>query len=92
LIALIPCSIDLGDEFNNFIVNELKLIHRPSDDEDNFYCDAANIVSEVSLNEPNHRSSIIGRHIVDRERLLWHDLLYRDYFLDNSIFGPEFFR
>jgi hypothetical protein len=68
------------------------LIHRPSNDEDNFYCDAANIVSEVSLNEPNHSGSIIGRHIVDRERLLWHDLLYRDYFLDNSIFGPEFFR
>jgi hypothetical protein len=68
LIALIPCSIDLEDEFNNFIVNEL-IDSSSFDDEDNFYCDAANIVSEVSLNEPNHRGSIIGCHTVDRERL-----------------------
>jgi hypothetical protein len=35
---------------------------------------------------------IIGHHIVDRERISWHNLLYRDYFLENPVFGSEFFR
>jgi hypothetical protein len=83
--------MDLGDEFNYFIVNELIDLFS-SDDEDNFYFDTTNKVSEVLLNEPIHCGSIIGCHTVDRKRLLWHDLLYRDYFSDNPIFGPEFFR
>jgi hypothetical protein len=81
----------LGDEFNDFIVNGL-IDSSSLDDEDNFYYDAANIVSEALLNEPIHRGFIIGRRTVDRKRLSWHDLLYLDYFSDNPIFGPEFFR
>jgi hypothetical protein len=83
--------MDLGDEFNDFIVNELN-DSSSSDDEDNFYYDTANIVSEVFLNKPIHHGSIVGRRTVDRKRLSWHDLVYRDYFSDNPIFGPEFFR
>jgi hypothetical protein len=61
--------MDLGDEFNHFIVNEL-IDASSSDDEDNFYCDSANIVYEASLDEPIHCGSIVGRRIVDCERLL----------------------
>jgi hypothetical protein len=83
--------MDFRDEFNDFIVNEL--IDSPSlDDDDNFYFNATNIVSEVSLNEPIHHGSIVRRWSVDRERLLWHYLLYHGYFSDNLIFGLEFFR
>jgi hypothetical protein len=56
-------------EFNHFIVNEL-IDASSSDDEDNFYCDVINIVYEVSLDEPIHHGSIVGRRTVDRERLL----------------------
>jgi hypothetical protein len=83
--------MDLGDEFNNFILNEL-IDSSSSDDEDNFYCDVVNTVSETLLNELIHRGSIVGRRAVDRKRLSWHALLYHDYFLDNPIFGPDFFR
>jgi hypothetical protein len=50
LLALLLCSMDIRDEFNNFIINEL-IDSSSSDDEDNFYFDAANIVSDVSLNK-----------------------------------------
>jgi hypothetical protein len=60
--------MDLGDEFNDFIVNEL-IDSSSSDDEDNFYYNAINIVSEALVNEPIHRGSIIRRYIVDRKRL-----------------------
>jgi hypothetical protein len=70
-------------------VNEL-IDSSSSDDENNFYCDATNVVFEASLNESIHHDSIIGRRIVDRESLLWHYLLYHDYFSDNPIFSLEF--
>jgi hypothetical protein len=60
LLAMVICSMDLGDEFNDYIVNEL-IDSSSSDDEDNFYFDAANIVSEASLNEPIRRGSMVGR-------------------------------
>jgi hypothetical protein len=85
--------MDFGDKFNNFVVNEL-IDSSSSDDDDNFYVDAANIVAKASRHEPIHRGSIIGHPIVDHEseRLSWHYLLYRDYFLENPIFGPDLFR
>jgi hypothetical protein len=60
--------MDLEHEFNHFIVNEL-IDASSSDDEDNFYCDVINIVYKVSLDEPIHHGSIVGRRTVDRERL-----------------------
>jgi hypothetical protein len=82
--------MDFEDEFNNFVVNVL-IDSSSSDDDDNFYFDAANIAVEVSHNEPIHRGSIVGHRNVDHERFLWHYLLYRDYFSDNPIFGPDLF-
>jgi hypothetical protein len=69
LLALIPCSMYLGDEFNDFIVNGL-IDSSSLDDEDNFYYDAANIVSEALVNEPIYRGSIVGRRTIDCKRLL----------------------
>jgi hypothetical protein len=83
--------MDFQDEFNHFVVNEL-IDSSSSDVDNNFYFGAANIVVEASLNEPIHYGFIVGHHIVDHGRLLWHYLLYRDYFLDNPIFGLELFR
>jgi hypothetical protein len=69
LLALIPFSTDLGDEFNDFIVNELD-DSSSSVDKDNFYYDVANIVSEALVNEPIYRGSIVGRRTIDCKRLL----------------------
>jgi hypothetical protein len=90
LLALIPCSMDLGDEFNNFILNEL-IDSSSSHDEDNFYCDVVNIVFETLLNELIHRGSIVGRRAVDRKRLSWHALLYHDYFFRQPNIWSRFF-
>jgi hypothetical protein len=68
LLILIVYSMEFGDEFNDFIVDEL-INSSPSDDEDNFYFDAANIVAEAPLTKPMHRGSIVGHCIVDREIL-----------------------
>jgi hypothetical protein len=88
LLAMVMFSMDLGDEFNDFIVNELI----DSSSEANFYFDAANIVSEVSLNKLIHCGSMVGRRILDHELLSRHYLLYHNYFSANPIFGPELFR
>jgi hypothetical protein len=88
-MTLILCSMDFGDEFNNYVVNEL-IDSSSLDDDDNFYFDAANIAVEASQHELIHRGSIIEH--LDHEKLSWHYLLYRDYFAENSIFGPYFFR
>jgi hypothetical protein len=71
--------MDLTDEFNDYIVNEL-IDSTSSDDKYNFYFDVINIVSEASLNEPIHCGSMVGPRSIDREKLLWHYLLYYDYF------------
>jgi hypothetical protein len=51
------------------------------------YDDAAHIVVEDSVNNPGRIGSIEGHEIVHRERLLWHDLLYKDYFSNNPTFN-----
>jgi hypothetical protein len=58
---------------------------------DFFYFDAAKIVANTLVDEPIRRGFIIGHCTVDCERLSWHYLLYRDYFSEDPIFGPEFF-
>jgi hypothetical protein len=49
LLALsqIRCSMDFGDDFNNFVVNGM-IDLSSSDDDDNFYFDGMNIVATVS--------------------------------------------
>jgi hypothetical protein len=69
------------DEFNDFVVSELIDLSSSEDEEKN-YSDATDIIiAHESLNEP--RRGV---------RLLWHNLLYRDYFSENLIFGLEYFR
>jgi hypothetical protein len=84
-------SLDSKDEFNDFVLNEL-IESSSLDDEDTFYFDATNIQTQESLNEPLHHGSIIGHQVVDRKRLSWHYLLYRNYFSDSPTFGPEYLR
>ena len=83
--------MDCGDDFNDFVLNEL-IYSSSSDDEDNFIYDAAKIIVEEAFNEPLYRGSIVGHGTVDRDRYSWHFMLYRDYFADNPVYGPDNFR
>ncbi|KAL6888277.1 hypothetical protein ACP4OV_009303 [Aristida adscensionis] len=50
------------------------------------------MIIEDWVNYPGRIGSIPGHEVVDRERLLWHNLLYKDYFSDNPTFGGKIFR
>jgi hypothetical protein len=84
-------SMNFGDEFSDFVANELIDSSSSDDDEDNFYFDVTNIVAETPLDKLIRHGSIIGHRTVNRERLLWHYLLYRDYFSENPIFNLGLF-
>jgi hypothetical protein len=82
-------SMDSDDEFSQFVFDE---IINSSSSDDEMYDDAAHIVVEDSVNNPGRIGSIEGHEVVHRERLLWHDLLYKDYFSNNPTFNATTFR
>ena len=82
--------MESDDEFDQFVMNEL--IDASSDDENDPFFGAAHMIIEDSVNHPGRIGSIEGHDVVDRERLLHHDLLYKDYFSDKPTFGPKIFR
>ena len=53
---------------------------------------ASHLIVEDTLNHPGRIGSVEGHDVVDRERLLHHDLLYKDYFSEKPTFGPKTFR
>jgi len=63
-----------------------------SDDENDLFIGAAHVIIEDSVNNPGRIGSVEGHDVVDRERRLWHGLLYKDYFSDKPTFGPKIFR
>jgi hypothetical protein len=81
--------MDCDDEFNQFVFDEV--IHSSSSD-DEIYDDVAHIVIDDLVNNPGCIGSIMGHEVVQRERLLWHDLLYKDYFSNNPTFNATTFR
>jgi hypothetical protein len=84
--------MDLGDEFSNYVVNQL-IASLSLNDDDNFYFDVVNIIVEVLQHEAIHRGSIVGHHTVNREMFLWHYLFYHNhnYFTENPIFDHDLF-
>ena len=53
---------------------------------------AAHIIVDDLVNHPGRIGSVVGHDVVDRERLLHHALLYKDYFSDNPTFNSKTFR
>ena len=45
-----------------------------------------------SRNMPTRGGSVLGRRIVPRHREEGHERLLRDYFSENPVYGPHFFR
>ena len=83
--------MEQDDEFNQFVMNEL-IDPSSSDDENDLFFGAAHVIIEDSVNNPGRIGSVEGHDVVDRERRLWHGLLYKDYFSDKPTFGPKIFR
>ncbi|EEC82097.1 hypothetical protein OsI_26104 [Oryza sativa Indica Group] len=83
--------MESDDEFNEFVMNEL-IDPSSSDEEHDLFFGAAQMIIEESVNNPGRIGSVHGHEVVHRDRLLWHNLLYKDYFSDNPTFGPNIFR
>ena len=73
---------------------ELAMESSSSDDDDDFILAAAHIVHSHSqlVPPPKHRGSISGHKVVHRNREAGHLRLFNDYFADDPIYGPNFFR
>jgi hypothetical protein len=86
----LPDTMDSEDDLDAFAFDQVI----SSDDEDDFFVDDANIISEEdSLKQPLHRGSIEGHPIVNHGKHSCHFLLYQEYFSDKPIFGcSSYFR
>ena len=47
------------------------------------------MIIEDSANNPGQIGSVEGHDVLNRERLLYHALLYKDYFSDNPTFKAK---
>ena len=63
-----------------------------SDDENDLFYGPAHTIIENLVNHPGRIGSVEGHEVVDRERVLHHGLLYKDYFSEKPTFGPKTFR
>ena len=63
-----------------------------SDDENDLFYGPAHTIIENLVNHLGRIGSVEGHDVPDRERLLYHGLLYKDYFLDNPTFREKTFR
>ncbi|CAO1940489.1 unnamed protein product [Urochloa humidicola] len=79
------------DEFNQFVMNEV-IDTSSSDDDDYLFFVAAHMIIEDTVNHPGRIGSVDGHEVVDRERLLYHGLLNKDYFSDNPMFKEKTLR
>ena len=83
--------MESDDEFNQFVMNEVVDLSS-SDDEDDLFFGVAQKIIEDSVNNPSRIGSVEGHDVLDRERLLYHGLLYKDYFSNNPRFKAKTFR
>ena len=84
--------MDSDDEFNQFVMDEIIDSSSSDDERKAAILGAAHLIVEDTLNHPGRIGSVEGHAVVDRERLLHHDLLYKDYFSEKPTFGPKNFR
>ena len=80
--------MESDDEFNQFVMNEVVDLSS-SDDEDDLFFGVAQKIIEDSVNNLGRIGLVEGHDVLDRERLLYHGLLYKDYFSDNPTFKAK---
>lgn len=62
-----------------------------SNDDDEFLLAASQILHEY-INKSKHGGSILGHQVVRPKREFGQCRLYKDYFLDDPTYEPEFFK
>jgi hypothetical protein len=83
--------MDSDDEFSQFVMDEL--IDSSNDEKKkSIISSATHIIVEDMVNHPGRIGSVLGHDVMDRERLFWHQLLFKDYFSGKPTFGPHIFR
>ena len=83
--------MESDDGFNQFVMNEL-IDASSSDDENDLFYGPAHTIIEDLVNHPGRIGSVEGHDVLDRERLLYHGLVYKDYSSDNPTFREKTFR
>jgi hypothetical protein len=78
------------DEFNQFVLDEV--INSSSSDDELYDVATLKMTIKDEGNHPGHIGSIEGHEIVQCDRLLYHDLLYENYFSNNPTFNAKTFR
>ena len=71
--------MDSDDEFNQFVMDEIIDSSSSDDERKAAILGAAHLIVEDTLNHPGRIGSVEGHDVVDRERLLYHGLLYKDF-------------
>ena len=84
--------MDSDDEFNQFVMDEIIDSSSSDDERKAVISGAAHLIVENTLNHPGRISSVEGHDVVDRERLLYYGLLYKDYLSEKPTFGLKTFR
>ena len=84
--------MDSDDESNQFVMNEIIDSSSLDDERKAAILGAAHLIVEDTLNHPGRIGSVEGHDVVDRERLVYHGLLYKDYFSEKPTSGPKTFR
>jgi hypothetical protein len=85
-------SMDSDNEFNEFVMDEVVDSSSSDHKRKDIISGAAHIIVEDMCNHPGRIGSVLGHDVVDRERLFWHQLLFKDYFAEKPTFGPKIFR
>ena len=85
-------SMDLDDEFNQFVMDEIIDSSSSDDERKAVISGVVHLIVEDTLNHPGRIGFVEGHDVVDRERQLHHALLYKDYFSEKPTFGPKTFR
>ena len=76
--------MDSDDEFNQFVMDEIIDSSSSDDERKAIISGAAHLIVEDTLNHPGRIGSVEGHDVVDRERLLHHDLLYKDNLVNRT--------
>ena len=84
--------MDSDDEFNQFVMDEIIDSSSSDDERKAAILGAAHMIVEDTINHSGRIGSVEGYEVVDRERVLHHGLLYKDYFSEKPTFGPKTFR
>jgi len=79
---------------HSFLMNQVLDDSSSSGDDDDFFFDVVHAVidEDESDEEPKHCGSVHGHRVLQHDRQVGHQRLYQDYFADDPMYAPNYFR